>query len=88
MQYVFFYIIPRTEYTMQTSSDRIAGCGVHRFTCTGRIHLSRRGERASAIAQLVPENGRSAPGVRIDATTSRRYAQCKDTIFSNEAELR
>lgn len=62
---------------MQASSDRIAGCRIHRSPCTRRIHLSWRGECSSAFVEFILEDCRSSSRIRVDTTASWGNSQCK-----------
>lgn len=61
---------------MQAPGDRAAGCRLHRSACARRVHLPWRGERAPAIAQLLPKDRRGAARVRTHPAAGRGFAQC------------
>lgn len=49
-------ILLSTEHTVQASRNRFAGRSVHRSSRSRRVHLPWRGERTSALAELIFED--------------------------------
>lgn len=63
------------EHTLQTSGHRAPGRCLHRSARSRRVHLSRRGERSPALAQLVPEDRRGAARIGTDPTAGGGLTQ-------------